>query len=109
MNKKLDRAEALEAEAAKLRQEAFDGRPLPDFWRVGQKVRTLEFKDWAWERGQVGTIIELDRPGTPAREYQVFWITFGGKFKNSYWTTPRDVELVKDVDATVDLQNVIEQ
>lgn len=94
---KLARAAALEAEAAALRRNAFDMRPLPDFWRVGQKVRTLNHKEFAWDAGAVMTVIEVREPHVPASKYQVFF-TSGGYGR--YWTTPAEVELVEDVPAT---------
>jgi hypothetical protein len=96
---KLDRAAALEAEAAKLRREAFDQRPLPDHWRVGQTVRYLNNQDWAWSAGGIAKIVEIgkDYVGQPAREYAVFWTSSDNGKTHRFWTTPSDVELVKDV------------
>jgi len=91
---KLIRAAALESEAAALRKQAYDERHLPDFWRRGQKVRTLADKDFAWNAGDVMTIVELRNEGTPANRYQVFWTTHG-KGDGRYWTTPDEVELVE--------------
>ncbi|CAA2139559.1 hypothetical protein [Hyphomicrobium sp. ghe19] len=94
---KLSKAAALEAEARLLRSEAFNDRPLPDFWRVGQKVRTLERKEWAWSAGAIMTIVEVRDPKIPAKDYQVFWtrhhLSKGGE---KFWTEPNDVELVED-------------
>jgi hypothetical protein len=92
------KAAALRAEADRLEADAFDQRPLPDFWRVGQKVRYLYDKDFAWSAGETATILELDKQGVPAKEYQVFWT---GHPKHPeygrFWTTPDEVELIKDV------------
>lgn len=90
---KLDRAAQLEAEARQLRKQAYDERPLPAHWEVGQKVRTLADKEWAWNAGDVMTIVELRDRGKPASEYQVFW-TAHASGKGRYWTTPDEVELV---------------
>lgn len=97
---KLARAAELEAEAAKLRQEAFNERPLPDVWRVGQIVRTLSDKEFAWGKGALMYINEIrsEYKGTPADRYQVFYTSFVGKDKSSgtFWTTPEDVEFVSE-------------
>jgi len=93
---KLAEAMELEAKAARLRKEAFDERPLPDFWRVGQKVRFLDAKEWAWNAGTVATVVEVRDRSVPAKDYQVFWTsTRPGEHK--FWTTPDEVELVADV------------
>jgi hypothetical protein len=97
-SEKLNRAAQLEAEARDLRRQAHAERPLPDFWRVGQKVRTLADKAWAWKAGDVMTITELRDEGTPALDYQVFWTAHAREF-GRFWTTPDEVELVEDADA----------
>lgn len=95
---RIKQAEELERQAAKLRKQA--ERKLPDFWRVGQKVRYLEDREWAWSKGETAEVIKLrdEYKKTPGDQYQVFYTgnpksDFGG----SYWTTPNDVELVEDV------------
>jgi hypothetical protein len=92
---KLSRAAALRAEADALEELAFKTRPLPDFWRVGQKVRTLG-NHFAWSKGAIRRIVELRDPGTPADQYQVFW-TSPDNGQGVFWTIPSDVELVEDV------------
>ena len=82
-------AEMLESEAKRLRKKAFDNRPMPDYWRVGQKVRLLKNKEWCADAGAVLMVVEV-------RDYNVFWtspLNSTGKF----WTTPDEVELVEDV------------
>jgi len=94
----LNIAEMLESEAKRLRKKAFDNRPLPDFWRVGQTVRLIKDKEWCANAGTIMTIVELDAVYTvrQAKNYQVFWTTpINGK--GIYWTTPDEVELVEDV------------
>ena len=92
---KLNRASELEEEAARLRLEAFEERPLPDFWRLGQKVRTLKDNEWAWDKGAIMTIVRLREVGVPAAQYQVFWVT-PRSGQGVFWTTPADVELVAE-------------
>ncbi len=103
MEAKLARAAALEHEAAQLRSEAFEQRRLPDFWRVGQKVRYLTNSDWAWHRGNEGTVVALrdDCKGKPAHEYQVFYTGVGPDCYGQYWTTPSDVELIEDTPSDI--------
>lgn len=98
----LNIANMLESEAKRLRKKAFDNRPLPDFWRVGQTVRLLVDKEWCADAGTLMTIVELDtstrlnKPEEPAKNYQVFWTTpVNGS--GQFWTTPDEVELVEDV------------
>lgn len=95
---RIRQAEELERQAAELRKQA--DRKLPEFWRVGQKVRYLQDREWAWSKGGEAEVIELRKEysKTPGHEYQVFYTgnpnsDFGGR----YWTTPDDVELVEDV------------
>lgn len=96
---KLARADALEAEARRLRKEAFDERPMPDSWRVGQKVRYLRKSDWAWQAGSIGTVVEIpkEHQGKPAHETRWFYTGVGESCFGRYHTTPSDVELVEDV------------
>lgn len=96
---RIRQAEELERKAAELRKEA--ARKLPDFWKVGQRVRYINDREWAWEKGAIAQVIELrnEYKKTPGNEYQVFYTSnpnseFGGR----YWTTPDDVELLDDVD-----------
>jgi hypothetical protein len=94
---KRQRARDLEIEAKRLLKEAHDERPLPDFWRVGQKVRYLRNSEWAWTAGEIGYVESL-RPeytGRPAAQYQVFYTT-SPDLRGRFWTTPDDVELVED-------------
>lgn len=88
-----------DTEASRLRKEAFAERKLPDFWRVGQKVKFLCNKEWAWGAGTVAEIVEVLNPKTPADQYQVFW-TATNPGKHAFWTTPDEVELVEDVEAS---------
>jgi hypothetical protein len=97
--KKLDRAKALEAEAAELREQAYAERPLPDFWRVGQKVRFLRSKEFAWNRDDVWEITRVADGTIPANQYQVFWTTPPSGL-GTFWTTPDDVELVQNLEIT---------
>jgi hypothetical protein len=83
-------------------EEAFNQRSLPEFWRVGQKVRYLRDSEWAWSIGSIGYVVEL-RPeykNTPANEYQVFYTAIGEKRFGIFWTTPEDVELVVEEGTT---------
>lgn len=92
----LNIAEMLENEAKRLRNKAFDNRPLPDFWRVGQIVRLIKDKEWCADAGTLMKIVQLDKPEEPASRYQVFWTTpINGH--GVYWTTPDEVELLQDV------------
>lgn len=93
---RIQQAEVLEAQAAELRRWA--GRPLPDVWRVGQKIRYLRWSDHAWSEGDTAYVKELraDHAGKPADQYQVFY-TGPLDRSDSFWTTPDDVELVEDV------------
>lgn len=95
---KLKRAAELRAEADQLEEDAFNTRPLPDQWRVGQTVRYLSDQEWAWRAGAVAKIIEIDpdHKGRPASEYCVFWTSSDGGKTHRYWTTSSDVELVED-------------
>lgn len=96
------RADALEAEAKRLRQKAFSERPLPDRWRVGQRVRFLRSAAWAWTAGEEAVISGLRDPSVnkPAAEYQVFY-TKPDVGQACWWTTPDDVELAEDVSAAL--------
>ena len=85
----LNIAEMLESEAKRLRKKAFDNRPMPDSWRVGQKVRLLKNKEWCADAGDVLMIVEV-------RDHNVFW-TSPPNGTGRYWTTPDEVELVEDV------------
>jgi len=88
-------AERLELQAKKLRLKA--KRKMPDQWRVGQKVRYVSNKDWAWNKGGIAYILELrdEYKGLSADEYQVFY-TGSKKGSGTYWTTPDDVELIEE-------------
>ena len=93
---KLKRACELETEAGRLRREAFEERPLPDKWCVGQTVRYLNNQDWAWSKGGTAKIVEIDKAylDRPASEYAVFWTSADDGKTHRFWTTPSDVELV---------------
>lgn len=94
-----NRIAELRAEADRLEREAFENRPLPDKWRVGQKVRYLESKDWAWNKGDWGVVVGLredEYKDRPAKEYQVFYTAIKGEY-GYFWTTPMDVELIEGV------------
>lgn len=75
----------------------FDTRPLPDYWRVGQKVRFLRNADWTWSKGQIATITSLRDTGVPAAQYQVFY-TKPLSGSGHWWTTPDDVELAEEAE-----------
>lgn len=82
-------AEKLEAQAARLRREA--ARPLPDEWAVGMRVRYLRDRDWAWDEGWLGTVIEV--PGD--RKFPHFY-TLPDKHRGRFYTTTDDVALVAE-------------
>ena len=90
---KLARAAELEAQARSLREAAYNERPLPDFWRVGQKARFIRDQDFGFQKGTIATIIEVKDAGKPASEYQVF-LTSNDSGRTRFWTTPDEVELV---------------
>jgi len=95
----LVRARTLREEAAAIEKAAFEARPLPDKWRVGQTVRYLRSIEYGPNRGSLGYVQRLREEDAdkdiPAKDYQVFWT--GPKDKSStFWTTPDDVELVED-------------
>ena len=90
---RVKRAADLRNEADRLEKES--KRNLPKKWKVGQRVRFLRTKDWAWVAGCEATIVDLSKEckTTPAHEYQVFWTKLDG-YDAEWWTTPDDVELV---------------
>lgn len=94
---KLSKAAQLRAEADRLEKEAFAQRPLPDQWRIGQKVRYLRDSDCAWAKGHTAYVNGLreEYKGRPSADYQVFY-TGDEQGRNVYWTTPDDVELIED-------------
>lgn len=103
-NAKLAEAMRLEAEAQRLRYEAFAERPLPDHWRVGDRIRYIRDMEYCCDAGSLGVVVKISAKcaGKSAREYQVFWTrpdswatTLGGTAQ--FWTTPGDVELVENV------------
>lgn len=68
------------------------------------KVQYREWKDWAWDAGEFGVIVELrdEYKNTKGSEYQVFYtrhlkkdgtIYMGGIF----WTTPQDVDWTGEI------------
>ena len=81
------------------RSATFDNRPLPNRWRVGQKVCYLTTSFWAWAKGDIGHILELrdEYKDKKAHEYQVFYTRPVNSKTGFFWTTPDDVELVEDV------------
>lgn len=83
----------------KFRKSKFGNRPLPNKWRVGQKVRYITSNEWGWRQGDVGYVTELrdEYKDHFASEYQVFYTSIGEKRFGKYWTTPDDVELIEDV------------
>lgn len=96
---KLETAAQLEAQAKQLRREAFAERPLPDHWRVGDRIRYIRNKEHCCEAGALGVVVEVEHPERPAAEYQVFYTrpdgwttTLGGTAR--FYTTPDEVELV---------------
>jgi len=94
---KLTRAKKLREEAARLEAEAEAeaGRPMPDKWALGMRVRFRRHNEWAWRSGSEATVVELsdDCKNKTGREYQVFWTEPDGGGA-VWWTTPDDVELV---------------
>lgn len=99
-SEKLRRASELEAEAVALRKAAFAERPLPDHWRVGDRIRYIRDKEYCCDAGALGVVVDVspDCAEKRASEYQVFWTcpdswakTLGGGSK--FWTTPDEVEL----------------
>jgi len=101
----IKQADALIEQAELLKAEAHRKRALPDYWRVGMKVRYLRSQEWGFSKGQVGTITEIhkeyqhptdpNRSARSASEYQVFYT--GGCYGQD-WTTPDDVELLEASD-----------
>ena len=74
-------------------------RCMPDFWRVGQKIRYVNTNEWAWEKGDIAYVVKLrdEYRGRPAKEYQVFYTGDNDPDQPGiYWTTPDDVELIED-------------
>lgn len=94
---KIQLALQLREEANRLEKEAHNERPLPKKWKVGQRVRFLESKEWAWYKGSEAIIVELspECKHKSAEEYQVFWTSPCGGGA-TWWTTPDDVELLED-------------
>ncbi|MBI1313671.1 hypothetical protein GC176_20455 [bacterium] len=93
--KELNRAHALREEAERIEKEAHANRPLPKYWKRGQKVRYLRSIEWGPDRGSIGFVHGLrDSVQKPAAEYQVFYTGPSLRASPSYWTTPDDVELV---------------
>lgn len=90
----------LQAKLGEFKKSKFGNRPLPNKWRVGQKVRYITQSEWGWDRGNVAWITEV-RPEYKdkfAGEYQVFYTSYNPEGKGGrYWTTPEDVELIEDV------------
>lgn len=78
--------------AALAKGHAAGARVYPATWEVGQRVRWIKTNEYGPSEGSFGTITRLRTPGTPGREYQVFWVTPDCEPKSSYWTTPDDVE-----------------
>lgn len=93
---RIERARELEAEARQLRKEA--NRKLPDFWRVGQKVRYIRSSEWAFDKGDIAIVTEIREEcrNRPANEYQVFFTRPLCISDGRFWTTPDDVELIED-------------
>lgn len=95
-----DEVKELQAKLEKFKKSKFRNRPLPNKWRVGQKVRYITQSEWGWDRGNVAWVIEI-RPEYKdkfAGEYQVFYTSYNPEGKGGrYWTTPDDVELIEDV------------
>lgn len=91
------RAAALRTEAARLEALAFNTRPLPEKWQVGQRVRFLKDREWAWSKGSEATIVRLrgEYAHCLANHYQVFYTSPDSK-DVLWWTTSADVELVSD-------------
>lgn len=95
---KLRKAQQLRDKAEDLEREAFNERPLPDFWRVGQKVRMLNDEEWAWGKGNIMVISKVSSPHLPASHNQVIYLSTLEDGWGSFYATPKDVELVEDVE-----------
>lgn len=100
---KLDEASRLEAAAQVLRRAAFAERPLPDHWRVGDRIRYIRNKEHCCDAGALGVVVEVKHPERPASQYQVFYTqpdgwanTLGGTAR--FYTTPDEVELATESD-----------
>ena len=81
------------------KHRAFENRPLPVRWEIGQKVRFLRDSEWAWGAGGIAYVVGFrdDSKKKLAHEYQVFYTSPTlGKERGMWWTTPNDVELVVD-------------
>lgn len=57
---KIKRVRVLEAEATKLRREAFLERPLPNKWELGQRVRFIRDIDFEPTKGSILTIVKVE-------------------------------------------------
>jgi hypothetical protein len=65
----------------------FMNRPLPDVWKVGQKIRYLEpEKSGLWEEGDIGYIIAIEPKyeNTPAETPQYFHTVVGEHKSGNY-------------------------
>lgn len=96
------RAAMVGAANSEARRAAFANRPLPDHWRVGDRIRYIRDKEHCCDAGALGVVVEVspECASKSADEYhQVFWTrpdgwanTLGGGAR--FWTTPDEVELV---------------
>jgi hypothetical protein len=84
------------------RRKAFANRPLPDHWRVGDRIRYIRDKEHCCDAGALGVVVHVspECAEKPAGEYQVFWTrpdgwakTLGGESK--FYTTSDEVELAR--------------
>ena len=95
------RAAMVAAVNSEARRAAFANRPLPDHWRVGDRIRYIRDKEHCCDAGALGVVVDVspECAFNSADEYQVFWTrpdgwanTLGGGAR--FWTTPDEVELV---------------
>lgn len=95
---KIKLAQLLERMATHIRSTAFNDRPLPDFWRVGQKVRLITSKEWCGDAGQEFYICKVKWAAEPAHSSNnTIWITPSLLTEEGkYWTSPHEIELVED-------------
>lgn len=93
-----EKARVLEQRAKYIREKAFEERPLPDFWRVGQLVRMLKDQEWCWNRGNILVVSQVRFPKALAADADFFYVSPRGKnpMNMYFYCTPSDVELYRD-------------
>lgn len=86
--------EALYAEAL----EHFSARPLPQSWKVGQKIEYIRTSEYVWDKGEIGVVVEIleEYAGKPAKANQVFYTRPIKLSSGTFYTTPRDVILISE-------------